>query len=1030
MGAISLRARRRGTLSVDFQQENEEFRFLERSFGQCGRNVGLFDASMKFAHVLASRGDHRNALIVADGALEQACVDLRDAARVVEAFSYLRTLVENFPETVAELGWDVPLPDYGIYIHALLQLPEIPHDEVDCALARMKMWAGNSKGEFCNRRNFLTTKFWVHHLRGESHQAAETFTTWEAELSASSYEVAARVVIFEILMLNALGRFEQALDHAGDPDERSNDVNVALIEAYTSTGKLIDAATWALYSLGDREHDDFFHHYAEIARLIPLLPEDLQKYLQCAAHYLYEHGDVCAKHLKQLRAIYAGVANFGSIPELSENDMTHEAARLFVAAFYVISRPDASVDMREDVWEKRKTYGDEVGLFLWRTLVVSLVRDTQGDDREYWFSEACDACADHPQLIMDVARWCVDNAGVGQESRTLWLVGNLFTENWVLENSDLPFTREVYQQCEEWIRRAGELEHKADPENQAKIAGRMWFDLARIASARKDWEQSREYLFQSVTHHISPENIDDLESELQRNPLVKKPTPDALDHAIAEHSGEGNCTELWRIYCWSKARMNLEYQTVCLQEIVEVQGLKQLLFEVIEPFQIWVDILTRYTDEFPRDFQEWSMMTIFPWYMWALYENPSTTTQGFYEALDHYEAIVLHNEHEHSSALLALARTFIAYRYHDMETAHEQRIIWCAPDENMWLPLRDVEAVYCIDELTRVGDYGNVLTWVRQSWGDTECVPWLKAALLESVFRSGNAHLAAEWFQELSDFSLAHQLETAQRWHEKYLAVAAEVGILRYLLCLVAQGEVHHRELVRRRVMSVLAVWEKTFSQGEQEARKRPVFYPRNVGTIASVVAPALRMCFETDDTVNVTLSVGDNEWLSVPDVAAPIAEKAAKWFEEIQHQVERLFHPDQAQFSHHVGIYVTDLDAVYEFFCKYFPVDSVGLYENPRTHLRSHYLMFDDGAKNLVYYHSPRLEILSDPNRDCAQNTPIRDFCLHVENREQMHDIVEKLRRDGYKILTEPHETSEGRYESTVLGIEEIPITLSAGLR
>ena len=55
-----------------------------------------------------------------------------------------------------------------------------------------------------------------------------------------------------------------------------------------------------------------------------------------------------------------------------------------------------------------------------------------------------------------------------------------------------------------------------------------------------------------------------------------------------------------------------------------------------------------------------------------------------------------------------------------------------------------------------------------------------------------------------------------------------------------------------------------------------------------------------------------------------------------------------------HVAMYVRDLEAVKDFFVRFFDAVSNEMYHNPRTGLKSYFLSFEDGAK---------LEIMSRPD-------------------------------------------------------------------
>ena len=115
-----------------------------------------------------------------------------------------------------------------------------------------------------------------------------------------------------------------------------------------------------------------------------------------------------------------------------------------------------------------------------------------------------------------------------------------------------------------------------------------------------------------------------------------------------------------------------------------------------------------------------------------------------------------------------------------------------------------------------------------------------------------------------------------------------------------------------------------------------------------------------------------------------------------------------------HVALYVTDLESARDFFVKYLGGRSSDVYHNPRTHFRSYFLSFEDGA---------RLELMTRPEIEDSEKPPIRAGYVHVSfslgSREAVDALTQRLREDGYRVLDGPRTTSDGYYESCVVGIE-----------
>lgn len=77
------------------------------------------------------------------------------------------------------------------------------------------------------------------------------------------------------------------------------------------------------------------------------------------------------------------------------------------------------------------------------------------------------------------------------------------------------------------------------------------------------------------------------------------------------------------------------------------------------------------------------------------------------------------------------------------------------------------------------------------------------------------------------------------------------------------------------------------------------------------------------------------------------------------------------------------------------------------------------------------RLEIMQRPGMDDSEKNPFRTGFIHlavsVGSRENVDSLTEKLRDDGYEVISGPRTTGDGYYESCVLGFEgnQIEITV-----
>lgn len=111
-----------------------------------------------------------------------------------------------------------------------------------------------------------------------------------------------------------------------------------------------------------------------------------------------------------------------------------------------------------------------------------------------------------------------------------------------------------------------------------------------------------------------------------------------------------------------------------------------------------------------------------------------------------------------------------------------------------------------------------------------------------------------------------------------------------------------------------------------------------------------------------------------------------------------------------HIAVYVNDLIRSRDFYCNYFGGSYSEKYENPKKRFSSYFITFESGC---------RLELMHQPQR-VLQNDPdgrgIHHFAFTTGSRNNVDDLTNQLRTDGYTIYGEPRTTGDGYYESIVL--------------
>ena len=122
-----------------------------------------------------------------------------------------------------------------------------------------------------------------------------------------------------------------------------------------------------------------------------------------------------------------------------------------------------------------------------------------------------------------------------------------------------------------------------------------------------------------------------------------------------------------------------------------------------------------------------------------------------------------------------------------------------------------------------------------------------------------------------------------------------------------------------------------------------------------------------------------------------------------------------------HIAMYVNDLEKTKDFFVKYFNAIAGDGYHNKQTDFRSYFLSFQDGA---------RLEIMNKPQMKDDEKTLSRTGYIHIAfslgSKKAVDELTEKMKNDGYTIVSGPRITGDGYYESCIIGIEgnQIEIT------
>lgn len=120
-----------------------------------------------------------------------------------------------------------------------------------------------------------------------------------------------------------------------------------------------------------------------------------------------------------------------------------------------------------------------------------------------------------------------------------------------------------------------------------------------------------------------------------------------------------------------------------------------------------------------------------------------------------------------------------------------------------------------------------------------------------------------------------------------------------------------------------------------------------------------------------------------------------------------------------HIGFWTKDIENMRAFYEKYFGASSNELYHNPKKHFSSYFLTFDDGS---------RLELMSRPdvNEAVGEVLGYAHLALSLGSKEQVDEMTDRFKADGFEVLDGPRTTGDGYYESVILDPEGNRIELT----
>ncbi|MCJ7499211.1 VOC family protein [bacterium] len=114
-----------------------------------------------------------------------------------------------------------------------------------------------------------------------------------------------------------------------------------------------------------------------------------------------------------------------------------------------------------------------------------------------------------------------------------------------------------------------------------------------------------------------------------------------------------------------------------------------------------------------------------------------------------------------------------------------------------------------------------------------------------------------------------------------------------------------------------------------------------------------------------------------------------------------------------HVAIWTQDLQALKEFYCKWFQAEAGPKYANEVKGFESYFLTFPSGARLELMRTGLEVEQTPEPTKTPAGYAHI---AFSTGSEIKVDSLTEQLREAGYTVFDEPRRTGDGYYESVVL--------------
>lgn len=113
-----------------------------------------------------------------------------------------------------------------------------------------------------------------------------------------------------------------------------------------------------------------------------------------------------------------------------------------------------------------------------------------------------------------------------------------------------------------------------------------------------------------------------------------------------------------------------------------------------------------------------------------------------------------------------------------------------------------------------------------------------------------------------------------------------------------------------------------------------------------------------------------------------------------------------------HIGIWTNDLEKMKLFYMTYFEAKTNDLYTNEVKDFKSYFLSFESGS---------RIELMKQGKRSKKNKKSVgyAHLAIKVGTIFKVIQITERLKTNGYDVISNPRHTGDGYFESVVMDPE-----------